>query len=42
MTEFLFGWFDQFKTLKNDFETQNFGIFDKVIHDFGKSDKVNI
>jgi hypothetical protein len=34
--------FDQFKTLKNDFETQNFEIFDKVIHSFGKSDDVII
>ena len=28
--------------LKNNFETQNFEIFDKVVHDFGKSDKVII
>ena len=28
--------------LKNDFETQNFEIFDKVAHDFGKSDDVLI
>ena len=24
--------------LKNDFENQNFEIFDKVVHNFGKSD----
>ena len=24
--------------LKNDFENQNFDIFDKVVHTFGKSD----
>ena len=34
--------FDQFQKLKNDFETQNFEIFDKVVHNFGKSDKVII
>ena len=28
--------FDQFQTLKNDFETQNFEVFDKVVHNFGK------
>ena len=27
---------------KNYFETQNFEIFDKVVHNFGKSDKVII
>ena len=27
---------------KNDFETQNFEIFEKVVHNFGKSDKVII
>ncbi len=30
--------FDQFSTLKNDFECTNFAIFDKVVHNFGKSD----
>ena len=34
--------FDQFQTPKNDLETQNFEIFDKVVHDFGKSDKIII
>ena len=34
--------FDKFYTLKNDFETQNFEIFDKVVHNFGKSDEVII
>ena len=34
--------FDQFYTLKNDFQTQNFEIFDKVVHNFGKSDNVII
>ena len=27
---------------ENDFETQNFDIFDKVVHDFGKPDEVTI
>ena len=34
--------FDQFQTLKNDFETQNFEIFDKVVHNFGKPEEVII
>ena len=34
--------FHQFKTLKKDFETQNFDIFDKVVHNFGKSEDVII
>ena len=25
--------------MNHDFETQNFEIFDKVVHNFGKSDK---
>ena len=29
--------FDQFFTLKNDFENQNFEMFDEVVHNFGKS-----
>ena len=29
---------DQFSTLKNDFENQNFEMFDEVDHNFGKSD----
>ena len=29
------------QTLKNDFETQNFEIFDKVVHNFGKPKEVN-
>ena len=29
---------DQFSTLKNYFENQNFKVFDEVIDDFGKSD----
>ena len=29
--------FDQFLMLKNDFENQNFVIFDKVVHNFGKT-----
>ena len=36
------GRFNQFLTLKNDFEIQNFGIFDKVVHNFSKSDDVII
>ena len=34
--------FDQFETLKNEFETQKFEIFDKVVHIFVKPDKVII
>ena len=30
--------FVKFYTLINDFETQNFEIFDKVVHNFGESD----
>ena len=30
------------KGMKNDFKTQNFEIFDKVVHNFGKSDDVFI
>ena len=30
---------DQFWGLKNDFESQNFAIFGKVVHNFSKSDK---
>ena len=30
--------FDQFSTLKNDFENQNFEMFEKVVHNFGTSD----
>ena len=34
--------FDQFSTLKNDIETQNFEIFQEVVaHNFGKSDGDN-
>ena len=29
--------FDQFSTLKNEFENQNFQIFKEVVHNFGKS-----
>ena len=28
--------------MKNDSETQNFEIFEKVVHNFGISDEVNI
>ena len=34
--------FDKFQTQKNYLETQNFEIFDKVVHNFGKSDDVII
>ena len=34
--------FNQFLTLKNDFESTNFAIFDKVVHNFGKSEDVII
>ena len=30
--------FDQFSTLKNDFEHQNFEIFEENVHNFVKSD----
>ena len=30
--------FDQFSTLKNDFENQNFEMFKEVVHNFDKSD----
>ena len=30
--------FNQFSTLKNDFESQNFEMFDEVSHNFGMSD----
>ena len=29
--------FNQFSTLKNDFENQNFEMFEEVVHSFGKS-----
>ena len=29
---------DQFSTMKNDFENQNFEMFEKNVHNFGKSD----
>ena len=29
---------DQFSTMKNDFENQNFEIFEEVVHNFGRSD----
>ena len=38
-TEFFFGKFRPILGPKNDFETQTFEIFDKVVHNFGKSDK---
>ena len=30
--------FNQFSTLKNDFENQNFEMFEEFVHSFGKSD----
>ena len=30
--------FDQFSTLKKDFENQNCEMFEEVAHNFGKSD----
>ena len=30
--------FNQFSTLKNDFENQNFEMFNEVVHNFGKSE----
>ena len=29
---------NKFFTLKNDFENQNFEMFEEVVHNFGKSD----
>ena len=40
--EFFLERFDQFSTLKNDFENQNFEMFEEVVHNFGKSDGVII
>ena len=34
--------FDEFSTVKNDFENQNFEIFDKIVYNFGKSDNYMI
>ena len=36
--EFFLERFDQFLTQKNDFESTNFAMFEKVVHNFGKSD----
>ena len=36
--DFFWERFDQFSTLKNDFENQNFEMFEEVVHNFGKSD----
>ena len=30
--------YNQFQVLKNDFEAQNFEIFDNSVHNFGKSE----
>ena len=30
--------FDQYSTLKNDFDNQNFEMFEEGVHNFGKSD----
>ena len=30
--------FEQFSTMKNDFENQNFEMFEQVVHNSGKSD----
>ena len=30
--------FDQFSTMKNNFENQNFDMFEEVAHNFGKPD----
>ena len=34
--------FGKIQPLKNDFETKNFEIFDKAVHNFGKSEDVII
>ena len=36
--KFSFERFDQFATLKTDFENQNFEMHEEVVHNFGKSD----
>ena len=36
--KFILERFVQFSTLKNDFENQNFEMFEEVVHNFGKSD----
>ena len=36
--KFFLARFNQFSTLKNDFENQNFEMFKEVVHNFGKSD----
>ena len=38
--DFWFSWthLDQFSTLKNEYENQNFEMFEEVIHNFVKSD----
>ena len=30
--------YNQFSTLENDFENQNYEMFEEVVHDFGYSD----
>jgi hypothetical protein len=35
---FFFERFNQFSTFKNDFENQNFEMFEEVVHNFSKSD----
>ena len=40
--EIFFGKIRPILDTENDFETQNFEIFDKVVHNFGKSDEVII
>ena len=35
--EFFFERFNQFSKQKNDFENQNFEMFEEVVHNFGKS-----
>ena len=37
-TEFFLERFNQFLTQKNDFESTNFDMFEKVVHNFGQSD----
>ena len=37
-TDIFFKRFNQFSTLKNDFENQNSEMFEEAIHNFGKSD----
>ena len=36
--QIFFEWLNQFSTMKNDFENQNFEMFKETVDNFGKSD----